>query len=66
MGAPSVYSRIEFRLLSMECCHTLLCWVNPRYPTYCPQCGTMCYPAVRGWVTYKDSNATLRHKEQSE
>ena len=52
--------RVEFRLIQMECCGHLLCWVNPRYPTYCPQCGKFVYNDIRGWVTFKDINATLR------
>ena len=23
----------------MPCCHILICWVNPRRPMYCPECG---------------------------
>lgn len=32
--------QVPFRLLRMPCCHTLICWVNPRRPNYCPECGT--------------------------
>ena len=59
MSAGSIQN-VEFRLINMECCGHLLCWVNPRFPTYCPGCGKMCYPAVRGWVTFKDDGATLQ------
>lgn len=53
--------RILFRLLHMTCCcSTLLCWVNPRLPNYCPECGVRCYPAVKSCVTDTDENATLR------
>jgi hypothetical protein len=31
---------IKFRLIHMPCCHQLICWVNPRRPMYCPECGT--------------------------
>jgi hypothetical protein len=31
--------RVPFRLIQTPCCHTLLCWVNPRLPNYCPECG---------------------------
>jgi hypothetical protein len=31
--------KVLFRLIQMPCCHTLLCWVNPRRPNYCPECG---------------------------
>lgn len=53
---------VEFRLIHMECCGVLLCWVNPRHPTHCPECGKHVYPQVRGWVTFKDTNAKLKIK----
>lgn len=31
---------IQFRLLHMPCCYTMICWINPRRPMYCPECGT--------------------------
>jgi hypothetical protein len=34
-----VKEKVPFRLIETPCCHTLLCWVNPRLPTYCPECG---------------------------
>jgi hypothetical protein len=30
---------VQFRLLEMSCCHILICWVNPRRPNFCPECG---------------------------
>jgi hypothetical protein len=65
LAAPFQNETIEFRLFHMECCGHMLCWVNPRFPTHCPQCGKMCYPAVKGWVTHKDSQATLRWRVDS-
>jgi hypothetical protein len=32
--------QVPFRHILMPCCNTLLCWVNPRRPMYCPECGT--------------------------
>lgn len=52
--------RVKFRLLRMQCCHVPLCWVNPRFPNYCPECGVRCFPNVRGWVTFTDENAWLK------
>jgi hypothetical protein len=52
--------RVQFRLLRMECCGQLLCWVNPRFPSFCPECGVRCYPQVRSWVTLSDLDATLK------
>ena len=57
--------RVFFRLLYMECCGHILCWVNPRLPTYCPECGVLCYPKVRGWHRLEDQNATLKYGEPS-
>jgi hypothetical protein len=37
---PSTNEKIQFRLIQMPCCNILLCWVNPRRPNYCPECGT--------------------------
>lgn len=31
---------IKFRLFRMPCCGIQICWVNPRTPNYCPECGT--------------------------
>ena len=31
--------RVPFRHLFMPCCGIILCWVNPRRPMYCPECG---------------------------
>lgn len=54
------HERVQFRIISMECCKHILCWVNPRLPSYCPECGVRCYPAVKSWVTTSDANATLK------
>ncbi len=58
----AINERIHFRLIYMECCGHLLCWVNPRFPTHCPECGRLIYPQIRGWVTTEDPNAHLRFK----
>jgi hypothetical protein len=38
--------KIKFRLFRMPCCDHLLCWVNPRLPSYCPECGKPVYMAL--------------------
>lgn len=58
--------RVHFRLFVMECCNHALCWVNPRPPTYCPECGKFCFPAVRGWATITDDDARLRYHPPKE
>ena len=56
-------TRADFRYIMTECCGIMLCWVNPRLPNYCPDCGKRIYPDVRSWVTYRDEQAVTRHKE---
>jgi hypothetical protein len=53
---------IDFKLLRMECCGHLLCWINPRFPTYCPECGKGCYPACKGWITLHPTYARLTYE----
>jgi ribosomal protein S27E len=31
--------KVPFRLIECPECHITLCWVNPRLPNYCPECG---------------------------
>lgn len=52
--------RVPFRLIQTPCCETLLCWVNPRLPNACPECGKSIYPQVRSCVLVHDPDATLR------
>lgn len=56
--------RIHFRLLVTPCCTTQLCWVNPRLPTYCPECGARVYPEIRSEVRVSDENATIKYSEE--
>lgn len=45
MGATN--EPIQFRLIETPCCHTLLCWVNPRVPNYCPECGKYIFAEMK-------------------
>ncbi len=54
--------RVPFKFLIMPCCNHQLCWVNPRYPTYCPECGKCVYPEVKGCATITDNSAILKVK----
>lgn len=56
--------RVQFRLIKTPCCGHLLCWVNPRFPSYCPECGTSIYPQVKECVMIRDDAATLRYEER--
>lgn len=53
--------KVHFRLLQMPCCRTLICWVNPRLPNHCPECGTHIYPKIRECVLVFDDAAMLRY-----
>jgi hypothetical protein len=59
------HERIQFRLLHMHCCGHLLCWVNPRLPSYCPECGRHVYPNVREDVRISDSEAHIIYDENA-
>lgn len=56
--------RVHFRLLRMPCCNFLACWVNPRFPSHCPECGASVFPAVRSCVMISDDTATLKYQEK--
>jgi hypothetical protein len=39
--------KVVFRLIQMPCCGILICWVNPRRPNYCPECGVYVWPRMK-------------------
>jgi hypothetical protein len=53
------YQRVVFKLIQMPCCGHMLCWVNPRFPTYCPECGTHIFRTVKQGVMFSDDEAVL-------
>ena len=57
--------RIKFRLYVMPCCSHMLCWVNPRHPSFCPNCGKHIYPDVKGAIVFADDDAILQHREDT-
>ena len=60
------HQRVPFRLISMPCCGFHLCWVNPRMPLFCPECGNAIGIRVRGAVIVEDMKASLTiHLESS-
>ena len=60
MSGPT-NEQVRFRLLWTPCCHALLCWVNPRLPNYCPECGERIFTQLKtGDHTQVDSTAWLR------
>lgn len=54
---------IHFRLIVCPECSHNLCWVNPRLPTYCPECGKCILLTVREFVMCDDPKATIRYSE---
>ena len=55
--------RIRFSLISMPCCGQLLCWVNPRLPNYCPECGKAVWISNnRQHIISQDDEAMLKLK----
>jgi hypothetical protein len=55
--------RVKFRLFVMPCCANQLCWVNPRLPTHCPECGERVLLRLRSGehTVILDDEATLRY-----
>src|SRR4051812_33017599 len=54
ISMPTTTERVVFKLIQMPCCGHLLCWVNPRYPTFCPQCGENIFTRVKEGVRVID------------
>lgn len=55
----AIIERVTFRLIRMPCCGQLLCWVNPRFPNFCPECGTNVMLTAKQEVRYRDDKAEL-------
>jgi len=53
------YEKVKFKLIQTPCCGHLLCWVNPRYPSYCPCCGVNIFAEVKRHVMHSDDEAIL-------
>ena len=52
---------VHFRLIQCPDCQVLLCWVNPRLPNYCPECGKFIFTQVKGCVLTSDTDAWLKY-----
>lgn len=59
----SVNERIPFRLLQMPCCGYRLCWVTPRLPNHCPECGTHVLLNLKSgeYTRISDDNAWIKY-----
>lgn len=54
--------RVKFRLIQTPCCGHMLCWVNPRLPNFCPECGKKIFTSLKfeiGHIINCDDNAHL-------
>lgn len=61
-----VYERVRFTLIQTPCCHTLLCYVNPRMPNYCSECGAKMFAELKSHpecILLRDDNAGLKYSE---
>lgn len=68
--------KVPFRLIYMACCHVLICWVNPRRPNYCPECGKFIFkrfPRAKwdtnyseAWLRIADTNKANYNCEEEE
>lgn len=68
---------IQFRLFNMPCCHHLLCWVNPRLPNFCPECGKSVVLALRekkeatvvndkqAWISFHEGGTPNGHQART-
>lgn len=44
---PMTQEAVPFRLIKMPCCEHQVCWINPRLPSYCPECGASVYRRLK-------------------
>jgi hypothetical protein len=53
------YERVPFRFISCPDCRHQICWINPRLPNHCPECGVYIAGRVREQVMMADDEAIL-------
>lgn len=56
--------KVLFRLFHMPCCRVLICWVNPRIPNRCPECGERVHQDLKTrpeLTLVRDENAWLKY-----
>jgi hypothetical protein len=61
------HEKVLFRMFQMPCCGQALCWVNPRLPNHCPECGERVYVQLKsgqytvmlaeGWLKLEEDKA---------
>lgn len=56
---------VKLQVFHMPCCGSQICWVNPRLPNYCPECGEQVYMKLKfesmTHCIYRDEKAMLHH-----
>jgi hypothetical protein len=62
------FERVHFRLIRVPCCGQMLCWVNPRLPNFCPECGQKVYAQIRfpegdTPILLSDATAQLKYND---
>lgn len=57
--ADREFERVPFKLFRMPCCGFMCCWVNPRLPHYCPECGARVSLPLGQHVLKSDDYAIL-------
>jgi len=60
----TVHERVKLRIIRTGCCGTVLCWVNPRLPNFCPECATRIYPDVKQWIL-ENYDTEMIYKERN-
>ena len=65
MVAMTVNETVPFRVFKLPCCGHRLCWVQRKYPMYCPQCGKHVYIDIcHGEHTEtSDDNAWMKYRQ---
>lgn len=59
-----ISERLVFTLFEMPCCGRNLCWVQPRFPRFCPSCGEACGAQLQsGDHTLKSGPGMFRFEE---
>ena len=57
------HEKVCFRLFKMPCCGQMLCWINPRLPNCCPECGSKIFSRMKedGVTLIFDEDAWLKY-----
>jgi hypothetical protein len=62
-----IKASVHFYLIITPCCGLGLCWVNPRLPNYCPECGRFIFATIRhikpDCIRISSPNARIEYEE---